>query len=99
MPQMPYTIEGIAASRSTTKATGRATRLGAYWVMNSAMPTAIGTASSMATTELSTVVQSMSTMPKRNGADESTCHAREVKKLTLSSRIDGTAFASRKIAT
>ena len=64
MPQRPKMIDGTAASRSTTKASGFASRLGAYCVMHRATPIEIGTASSMAKAELSTVVQSRPAMPK-----------------------------------
>ncbi len=63
MPHSPKMIDGTAASRSTTAPNGRASRFGAYWVRNTAMPTATGTASTSALTELSTVTMSRSRIP------------------------------------
>ena len=90
-------IEGIAASRSTRYATGRASRAGAYWVMNKAMPTAIGMAISMASSEIRTVVHNRSTMPKRR-SDPLTTQTRENRKLALSLAMDGMASFSRNSA-
>ncbi len=87
---------GTAASRSTTYATGWASRFGAYCVVNSAMPTAIGTAMTMASKEMMTVTQSRSTTPKRS-VDPSTLQSREKRKFDLSSAIAGAALTIRKI--
>ena len=55
MPHSPKMIDGTAASRSTITLNGRASRFGAYWVRNTAIPIETGTASASAKTELSTV--------------------------------------------
>ena len=66
--------------------------------MNSAIPIAIGTAISMASSEMTTVTQSRSSTPNRSVAP-STLHSRENRKLTWSSAIAGIARATKKIAT
>src|SRR4051794_1679425 len=86
-------IDGIAASRPTTYATGRASRPGPYWVTNSAMPTATGTAITIAITEMITVTQSSAATPKRRRPGLKSV---EVRKFTLSSAMDGTDLTTRK---
>ena len=66
-PHRPKTIEGTAASKSTTNATGLASFLGASWVINRAMPTESGTAMSRASRDEMTVVHSRAWIPKAGG--------------------------------
>ena len=90
-------IEGTAASRSTTKETGPEARLCRYWVRNRATPTATGTARTIATIELSTVVHSSPAMPKLSWSPATT-QLREVRKLSwLRSRL-GRARAEQEHA-
>ena len=87
-------MDGTAASRSTRLAAGRESHRGAYCVMNRATPTPTGTAIAMAMSEDATVVQSISTMPKR-GCSPATVHSREVRKLVSFLASDGMACHSR----
>src|ERR1700739_1684513 len=98
IPHSPKMIDGTAASRSTIAANGRASRFGAYWVRNTAIPTAIGTASSSALTELSTVTMNKSRMPNARWSAFVVLNSALVKKLAWFARNDGTARTNRKIA-
>ena len=98
MPHRPKMIDGTAASRSTSAAAGRASRLGAYWVRNSATPIAIGTAMSIATVAMITVTQSRSAMPNRR-VPPSTSQTREVRKFAWFWASDGTAWLTRNAPT
>ena len=91
-------IEGTAASRSTIAPNGRASRAGAYWVRNTAIPTAIGTANTSAVTELSTVTISRSRIPKASLAASLVLKSALVKKFAWLARSDGTARSNRNIA-
>jgi len=62
------------------------------------MPIEVGTASSSANAELSTVTVSRSRIPNCRSVASSVRNAWLVKKLTLSTRSDGTALISRKTA-
>ncbi len=79
-----------------TYAIGLATRAGAYCVMTSAMPIEIGRARIIAISETEIVPQSRSTTPKRRVA-VSVDQSRENRKLDLSARRAGHAFATRKM--
>ena len=79
-PQRPKMIDGTAASMSTTKETGPATRLCRYCVMQRATPTATGTAMTIARIDDKTVVQNNPAIPNRSSLP-ATVHSREVRKL------------------
>src|SRR6266568_4310673 len=96
-PHRPNTTLGTAASRSTTYASGRASALGAYWLMNNATPTATGTPMITATADASTVPKARAAMP--NTAEPCGSHSNDVKKLPLSWETAGIAFRIRNAAT
>src|SRR5690242_15402409 len=91
-------IDGTAASRSTTAPKGRASRLGAYWVRNTAIPIATGTASTSALTELSTVTMSRSRIPNASLFGSLVLNLALVKKFAWLTRNDGTARSNRNTA-
>lgn len=91
-------IDGTAASRSTIAPNGRASRLGAYWVRNTAIPTAMGTASTSALSELSTVTMSRSRMPNASRCGSLVLNWALVKKFAWLTRNDGTARSNRNTA-
>lgn len=91
-------IDGTAASRSTIAANGRASRCGAYWVRNTAIPTATGTAKTSAVIELNTVTMNRSRIPNARWDALVVSNSALVKKLAWSARSDGTARTNRNTA-
>ena len=91
-------IDGTAASRSTIAPNGRDSRAGAYWVRNTAMPTAIGTARTSALIELSTVTMNRSRIPNASLLGLVVLKSALVKKFAWLARSDGTARSSRNTA-
>src|SRR5579859_124984 len=98
MPHRPKTIDGTAASRSTMMANGRASLDGAYWVKNTAIPIATGTARTRAKTELSTVTMKRSRIPNARFSASLVLKVALVKKFAWLARSDGHARINRKIA-
>src|ERR1700739_4823401 len=98
IPHNPKMIDGTAASRSTIAANGRASRFCAYWVRNTAIPTATGTATSKAVTELSTVTMNRSRMANARWSALVVLNSALVKKFAWFARNDGTARTRRNIA-
>ena len=96
-PQRPKMIDGTAASRSTTKETGPASRLCRYCVRQRATPIATGTAMAMARIDDNTVVQKSPAIPKRSSLP-ATVQLREVRKLSWSARRLGSARAKQEKA-
>ena len=64
MPHRPYTIEGMAASSSVRNTSGCRSRAGLSSETNTAMPTAIGVASTSASTDEYSVPQMKGRAPK-----------------------------------
>ena len=91
-------IDGTAASRSTIAANGRDSLVGAYWVRNTAIPTATGTASTRAHIELSTVTMNKSRIPNASWSPSVVSNCALVKKFAWFARNDGMARISRNIA-
>ena len=98
IPHNPKTIDGTAASRSTKAPNGRDSLAGAYWVRNTAIPTATGTAKAMAQSELSTVTIKRSRIPNARLLLSAVSNCALVKKFAWLARSDGMAWTSRKIA-
>ena len=98
IPHNPKMIDGTAASRSTIAPNGRASRFGAYWVRNTAIPTATGTASTSALIELSTVTMNKSRIPNASCSASVVLNWALVKKFAWFARNDGTARINRNIA-
>jgi hypothetical protein len=80
IPHGPKMIDGTAASRSTIAANGRDSLAGAYWVRNTAIPTAIGTASTRAHIELNTVTMNKSRTPNARWLASTVSNTALVKK-------------------
>ncbi len=91
-------IDGTAASRSTIAANGLDNRTGEYWVRNTAIPIAIGTANTNAQIELSTVTMNKSRMPKARFFASVVSNRALVKKFAWFTRNDGTARSSKNTA-
>src|SRR6201996_1483129 len=98
IPHSPNTIDGTAASRSTIAPNGRASLGGAYWVRNTAMPIAIGTAKAIAHSELSSVTMNRSRMPNASFALSTVLNCALVKKFAWLARSAGIALTRRNIA-
>ena len=98
IPHNPKMIDGTAASRSTIAPNGRASRAGAYWVRNTAIPTATGTANTSANDELSTVTVNRSRIPNDSFAGSLVLKSALVKKFAWFARNDGTARSNRNVA-
>ena len=98
MPHNPKTIDGTAASRSTIAPNGRDSRAGAYWVRNTAIPIATGTASARAASELSSVTINKSRMPKARCCGFVVSNLALVKKFASFALKDGMARTNRNTA-
>src|SRR6202012_5337332 len=98
IPQSPKTIDGTAASRSTIAPKERDSLGGAYWVKNTAMPIAIGTAKAIAHSELRSVTMNRSRMPNASFALSTVVNCGLVKKFGWLARSAGTALTRRNIA-
>src|SRR5579875_283499 len=98
IPHSPKMIEGTAASRSIIAPNGRDNCAGAYWVRNTAIPTATGTANTRANNELSNVTMNRSRIPNARFSGSVVSNWALVKKFVWFARSDGTAWISRNIA-
>ena len=98
IPHNPKMIDGTAASRSTIAPNGRDSRAGAYWVRNTAIPTAIGTANTSADIELSTVTMNKSRIPNARCSAVVVSNSALVKKFAWFARSDGMARTNRNTA-
>jgi len=95
---VPKMIDGTAASRSTIAPNGRDSRAGAYWVRNTAIPTATGTANTSAKVELSAVTMNKSRIPNAKLCGLVVLNSALVKKFAWFARNDGTARINRNVA-